>query len=149
MGASYHIQVQMHLNQLQEAVDKHLCLALEKKNLKTTLALSYLLMWLPVRANWFSIMEGEPLNLTSPIYAIGQFKYSTTQHNTTQHNTTQRNATQRNNTTQTPVALISEQIGSHYHFIESNPYLQFDRALSYGMRLNIASGTAVRFEPGL
>jgi len=40
------------------------------------------------------------------------------------------------------------QIGSHYHFIECNPYLQFDRALSYGMRLNIAAGTAVRFEPG-
>lgn len=40
------------------------------------------------------------------------------------------------------------QVGSHYHFIECNPYLSFDRALSYGRRLNICSGTAVRFEPG-
>lgn len=40
------------------------------------------------------------------------------------------------------------QIGSHFHFIETNPYLQFDRELSYGMRLNIPAGTAVRFEPG-
>eukprot|EP00026_Physarum_polycephalum_P001496 Phypoly_transcript_01498.p1 GENE.Phypoly_transcript_01498~~Phypoly_transcript_01498.p1 ORF type:complete len:660 (+),score=112.55 Phypoly_transcript_01498:32-2011(+) len=40
------------------------------------------------------------------------------------------------------------QIGSHYHFVESNPYLQFDRALAYGKRLNIPAGTAVRFEPG-
>lgn len=40
------------------------------------------------------------------------------------------------------------QIGSHYHFIETNKYLEFDRAASYGMRLNIPSGTAVRFEPG-
>ncbi|KAK2556604.1 Urease [Acropora cervicornis] len=40
------------------------------------------------------------------------------------------------------------QVGSHYHFIEANKYLQFDRAASYGMRLNIAAGTAVRFEPG-
>ncbi|ELU10480.1 hypothetical protein CAPTEDRAFT_3823 [Capitella teleta] len=40
------------------------------------------------------------------------------------------------------------QIGSHYHFIEVNKNLVFDRQLSYGMRLNIASGTAVRFEPG-
>ena len=36
------------------------------------------------------------------------------------------------------------QIGSHYHFIESNPLLEFDREKSYGMRLNIAAGTAVR-----
>ena len=40
------------------------------------------------------------------------------------------------------------QVGSHFHFYETNPALQFERALSYGMRLNIASGTAVRFEPG-
>lgn len=40
------------------------------------------------------------------------------------------------------------QVGSHYHFIEVNKYLQFDRAAAYGMRLNIAAGTAVRFEPG-
>ncbi|KAF3330940.1 urease [Carex littledalei] len=40
------------------------------------------------------------------------------------------------------------QIGSHYHFIEVNPYLIFDRRRSYGMRLNIPAGTATRFEPG-
>lgn len=40
------------------------------------------------------------------------------------------------------------QVGSHYHFAESNPALRFDRAAARGMRLNIASGTAVRFEPG-
>lgn len=40
------------------------------------------------------------------------------------------------------------QIGSHYHFVETNPYLVFDRKLSYGLRLNILAGTAVRFEPG-
>ncbi len=40
------------------------------------------------------------------------------------------------------------QIGSHYHFFEVNSSLIFDRARSYGFRLNIASGTAVRFEPG-
>ena len=40
------------------------------------------------------------------------------------------------------------QVGSHYHFAETNAALKFDRALSRGMRLNIASGTAVRFEPG-
>jgi urease subunit beta len=40
------------------------------------------------------------------------------------------------------------QVGSHYHFAETNPALRFDRAAAYGMRLNIASGTAVRFEPG-
>ncbi|KAJ1441134.1 urease [Ochromonadaceae sp. CCMP2298] len=40
------------------------------------------------------------------------------------------------------------QVGSHYHFIETNPYLKFDRRLSYGMRLNVPAGTAVRFEPG-
>jgi urease subunit gamma/beta len=40
------------------------------------------------------------------------------------------------------------QVGSHYHFFEVNPALQFDRAAAYGMRLDIAAGTAVRFEPG-
>ena len=40
------------------------------------------------------------------------------------------------------------QVGSHYHFFEVNRALAFDRATSYGMRLNIAAGTAVRFEPG-
>ncbi|MCV2403955.1 urease subunit beta [Marinomonas sp. C2222] len=40
------------------------------------------------------------------------------------------------------------QIGSHYHFYEVNPALIFDRELTKGFRLNIASGTAVRFEPG-
>ena len=40
------------------------------------------------------------------------------------------------------------QVGSHYHFAETNGSLQFDRAAARGMRLNIASGTAVRFEPG-
>ena len=40
------------------------------------------------------------------------------------------------------------QVGSHYHFAETNHGLQFDRDAAKGMRLNIASGTAVRFEPG-
>lgn len=40
------------------------------------------------------------------------------------------------------------QVGSHYHFFETNRALQFDRAAAYGMRLNIPAGTAVRFEPG-
>lgn len=40
------------------------------------------------------------------------------------------------------------QVGSHYHFFETNPALTFDRDKSYGFRLNIAAGTAVRFEPG-
>ncbi|MBX3609149.1 MAG: urease subunit beta [Hydrogenophaga sp.] len=40
------------------------------------------------------------------------------------------------------------QVGSHYHFAETNGALDFDRAIARGMRLNIASGTAVRFEPG-
>lgn len=40
------------------------------------------------------------------------------------------------------------QVGSHYHFIDVNPYLVFDRRKSYGMRLNIPAGTATRFEPG-
>lgn len=40
------------------------------------------------------------------------------------------------------------QVGSHYHFAETNGTLGFDRAVAQGMRLNIASGSAVRFEPG-
>jgi len=40
------------------------------------------------------------------------------------------------------------QVGSHYHFAETNDFLQFDRAAARGFRLNIAAGTAVRFEPG-
>ena len=40
------------------------------------------------------------------------------------------------------------QVGSHYHFFETNAALKFDRKAAYGMRLNIAAGTAVRFEPG-
>lgn len=47
------------------------------------------------------------------------------------------------NTAQRPV-----QVGSHYHFAEVNAALDFDREAARGMRLNIASGTAVRFEPG-
>jgi urease subunit beta len=47
------------------------------------------------------------------------------------------------NTAERPI-----QVGSHYHFAETNGALQFDRAAARGMRLNIASGTAVRFEPG-
>ena len=40
------------------------------------------------------------------------------------------------------------QVGSHYHFYETNPALEFDREQARGFRLNIAAGTAVRFEPG-
>ena len=40
------------------------------------------------------------------------------------------------------------QVGSHYHFFETNDALSFDREQAYGCRLNIAAGTAVRFEPG-
>ena len=40
------------------------------------------------------------------------------------------------------------QVGSHYHFAETNPALEFDREAARGMRLDIAAGTAVRFEPG-
>lgn len=40
------------------------------------------------------------------------------------------------------------QVGSHYHFFETNPALRFDRKAARGFRLNIAAGTAVRFEPG-
>ncbi|NBE54736.1 urease subunit beta [Streptomyces sp. YC537] len=41
------------------------------------------------------------------------------------------------------------QVGSHYHFAEANPGLDFDRAAARGLRLHIAAGTAVRFEPGI
>ncbi|MET9926121.1 MULTISPECIES: urease subunit beta [unclassified Streptomyces] len=41
------------------------------------------------------------------------------------------------------------QVGSHYHFAEANPGLHFDRAAAHGLRLHIAAGTAVRFEPGI
>lgn len=41
------------------------------------------------------------------------------------------------------------QVGSHYHFAEANPGLDFDRGAARGKRLNIAAGTAVRFEPGI
>jgi len=47
------------------------------------------------------------------------------------------------NTSERPV-----QVGSHYHFAETNGALSFDRVAAHGMRLNIASGLAVRFEPG-
>jgi urease subunit beta len=47
------------------------------------------------------------------------------------------------NTAERPI-----QVGSHYHFAETNAALSFDRDAARGMRLNIASGTAVRFEPG-
>lgn len=40
------------------------------------------------------------------------------------------------------------QVGSHYHFYETNPALEFERECTKGLRLNIAAGTAVRFEPG-
>jgi len=40
------------------------------------------------------------------------------------------------------------QVGSHFHFAETNPALAFDRQVAHGMRLDIAAGTAVRFEPG-
>lgn len=41
------------------------------------------------------------------------------------------------------------QVGSHYHFAEANPGLEFDREAAHGRRLNIPAGTAVRFEPGI
>lgn len=40
------------------------------------------------------------------------------------------------------------QIGSHFHFVEANPRLKFDRSAAYGKRLDIPAGTAIRFEPG-
>jgi urease subunit beta len=48
-----------------------------------------------------------------------------------------------NNTSERPI-----QVGSHYHFAETNAALSFDRVAAHGMRLNITSGSAVRFEPG-
>ena len=54
-------------------------------------------------------------------------------------------------TAKLPVTNLGDrpiQVGSHYHFIETNPALSFDRALAYGKRLDIPAGTAVRFEPG-
>lgn len=54
-------------------------------------------------------------------------------------------------TAEIPVTNLGDrpiQVGSHYHFIETNGALQFDRAKAYGMRLDIPAGTAVRFEPG-
>ena len=41
------------------------------------------------------------------------------------------------------------QVGSHYHFAQANPALEFDRAAAHGLRLDIPAGTAVRFEPGV
>ena len=41
------------------------------------------------------------------------------------------------------------QVGSHYHFAEANPALEFDRQLAWGQRLAVPAGTAVRFEPGI
>src|SRR5260370_37528288 len=59
------------------------------------------------------------------------------------------------NAGRTPVKLLVKhtgarpiQVGSHYHFFEVNSALHFDRQAAYGVRLNIAAGTAVRFEPG-
>ncbi|GGO40303.1 MULTISPECIES: urease subunit beta [Streptomyces] len=54
----------------------------------------------------------------------------------------------------TPLTVLNAadrpvQVGSHYHFAEANPGLEFDRAAARGQRLNIAAGTAVRFEPGI
>jgi len=54
-------------------------------------------------------------------------------------------------TTKIPVVNTGDrpvQIGSHFHFFEVNRLLQFERGKAFGMRLNIAAGTAVRFEPG-
>ena len=54
----------------------------------------------------------------------------------------------------TPLTVLNAadrpvQVGSHYHFAEANPGLEFDRSAAHGLRLNIAAGTAVRFEPGI
>ncbi|MFD0279788.1 urease subunit beta [Kitasatospora sp. NPDC127111] len=54
----------------------------------------------------------------------------------------------------TPLTVVNGadrpvQVGSHYHFAEANPGLEFDRAAARGRRLNIPAGTAVRFEPGI
>ncbi len=58
---------------------------------------------------------------------------------------------QTRNTTKVTVANTGDrpiQVGSHYHFFETNPALSFDREATRGYRLDIAAGTAVRFEPG-
>ena len=58
---------------------------------------------------------------------------------------------QNRNTTKVMVANSGDrpiQVGSHYHFYETNPALSFDREATRGYRLDIAAGTAVRFEPG-
>ena len=55
------------------------------------------------------------------------------------------------NTAEIPVTNLGDrpiQVGSHYHFVETNASLEFDRAKAYGKRLDIPAGTAVRFEPG-
>lgn len=54
-------------------------------------------------------------------------------------------------TTKLPIVNTGDrpiQVGSHFHFFEVNRQMEFDRARAFGMRLNIAAGTAVRFEPG-
>jgi urease subunit beta len=51
--------------------------------------------------------------------------------------------------TVTNIADRPIQVGSHYHFAEANPGLDFDRAAARGKRLHVAAGTAVRFEPGI
>jgi urease subunit beta len=54
--------------------------------------------------------------------------------------------------TRTTVLNVADrpvQVGSHYHFAEANPGLEFDRGAARGRRLNVAAGTAVRFEPGI
>jgi urease beta subunit len=54
-------------------------------------------------------------------------------------------------TVEVPVANLGDrpiQVGSHYHFYEVNPALKFNRELAYGFRLDIISGTCLRFEPG-
>jgi len=54
-------------------------------------------------------------------------------------------------TVRLPVSNLGDrpiQVGSHYHFFEVNRFLDFDRSLAFGMRLNVPAGTAMRFEPG-
>ena len=60
------------------------------------------------------------------------------------------NAGRKTTTVTVTPALATKpiQVGSHYHFFETNPALKFDRDKARGMRLDIAAGTAVRFEPG-
>jgi urease beta subunit len=60
-------------------------------------------------------------------------------------------ANEGRDTTRLPVTNTGDrpiQVGSHYHFVETNAALTFDRKAAYGMRLDIPAGTAVRFEPG-